>query len=66
MRRMKVKELVAEAFASVAELPPKHASLMREVATRLEATFAALTESLAHLNEIYDGVIVNKKEGNAA
>ena len=40
MRRMKVKELVAEAFASVAELPPKHASLMREVATRLEATFA--------------------------
>lgn len=42
MRRMKVKELVAEAFASVAELPPKHASLMREVATRLEATFAAL------------------------
>ena len=28
MRRMKVKELVAEAFASVAELPPKHAPLM--------------------------------------
>ncbi|EFL8805053.1 hypothetical protein [Escherichia coli] len=48
---MKVKELVAEAFASVAELPPKHASLMREVATRLEATFAALTESLAQLEQ---------------
>ncbi|HGI8195753.1 TPA: hypothetical protein ACJT77_005156 [Citrobacter freundii] len=47
MRRMKVKELVAEAFASVDELPPKHAQLMREVATRLEVTFAALTESLA-------------------
>ena len=44
MRRMKVKELVAEAFASVAELPPKHALLMREVATRLDATFAALKE----------------------
>lgn len=26
MRRMKVKELVAEAFASVAELPPKSAN----------------------------------------
>ncbi|EMX5041373.1 hypothetical protein AAG784_004072 [Escherichia coli] len=51
MRRMKVKELVAEAFASVAELPPKYASLMREVATRLEATFAALTESLAQLEQ---------------
>lgn len=51
MRRLKVKELVAEAFASVDELPPKHASLMREVATRLEATFAALTESLAQLEQ---------------
>ncbi|KXA01075.1 hypothetical protein HMPREF0208_02849 [Citrobacter koseri] len=48
---MRVKELVAEAFASVAELPPKHAALMREVATRLEATFAALTESLAKLEQ---------------
>lgn len=50
MRRMKAKELVAEAFASVAELPPKHALLMREVATRLDATFAALKESLVHWN----------------
>ncbi|EFM9261607.1 hypothetical protein IR330_003929 [Salmonella enterica] len=48
---MKVKELVAEAFASVAELPPKHAPLMREVATRLEATFAALKESLVQLEQ---------------
>lgn len=51
MRRMKVKELVAEALASVSELPPKHAPLMREVATRLEATYAALTESLAQLEQ---------------
>ena len=51
MRRMKVKELVAEAFASVDELPPKHAPLMREVATRLEATFAALKESLVQLEQ---------------
>lgn len=51
MRRMKVKELVAEAFASVAELPPKHAPLMREVATRLDATFAALKESLVQLKQ---------------
>ncbi|MGK9006579.1 hypothetical protein ACR6JC_18650 [Citrobacter europaeus] len=51
MCRMKVKELVAEAFASVAELPPKHALLMREVATRLDATFAALKESLLQLEQ---------------
>lgn len=51
MRRMKVKELVAEAFASVAELPQKHAPLMREVATRLDATFAALKESLVQLEQ---------------
>ena len=51
MRRMKVKELVAEAFASIAGLPPKHAPLMREVATRLEATFAALKESLVQLEQ---------------
>lgn len=42
MRRMKVKELVAEPFASVPELPPKYAPLMREITTRLEATSAAL------------------------
>lgn len=51
MRRMKVKELVAEAFASVDELPPKHAPLMREIATRLEVTFAALKESMAQLEQ---------------
>ncbi|MFU0882580.1 hypothetical protein ACM26M_15240 [Kluyvera cryocrescens] len=57
MRRLKVKELVAEALSSVSELPPKHAQLMHEVATRLEATFAALTESLAQLDQERNGKI---------
>lgn len=57
MRRLKIKELVAEAHASVPELPTKHGRLMKEVATRLEATYAALTESLARL--------VQQREGNA-
>ncbi len=51
MRRLKIKELVAEAHASVPELHTKHARLMKEVATRLEATYAALTESLAQLEQ---------------
>ncbi len=49
MRRMKVKELVAKAHASVQELPPAQGQLMREVATRLDVTFAALTEALDQL-----------------
>ncbi|HIF4664607.1 TPA: hypothetical protein ACX13S_003469 [Citrobacter koseri] len=49
MRRLKVKELAAEAHAAAAELPPKYAQLMRDVATRLEVTFLALTESLDQL-----------------
>ena len=42
MPRMKIKELVAAAHAAAGE----EASLMREVATRLDVTFAALTESM--------------------
>lgn len=49
MRRLKVKELVAEAHASVADLPPAQGQLMREVTTRLDATFAALTEAMDQL-----------------
>lgn len=49
MRRLKVKELTAEAHAAAAELPPEYAQLMRDVATRLEVTFLALTESLDQL-----------------
>lgn len=46
MPRMKVKELVAAAHATAGKLPPAEASLMREVASRLDVTFAALTESM--------------------
>lgn len=49
MRRLKVKELAAEAHAAATELPPEYAQLMRDVATRLEVTFLALTESLDQL-----------------
>ncbi|MFC3191096.1 hypothetical protein [Pseudocitrobacter faecalis] len=49
MRHMKVKELVAEAHAAVAELPPAKAQLMREIASRLDVTFVALTEALDQL-----------------
>ncbi|MBY5300962.1 hypothetical protein FP371_22375 [Citrobacter freundii] len=62
MRRLKVKELVAEAFASVDELPPKHARIMREVATRLEITFAALTETLSQLKQQHKGEKVSQEK----
>lgn len=45
-QHLKVKELVAAAYAAVPNLPPAEAKLMREVATRLSVTFTALTESL--------------------
>lgn len=46
MCRLKIKELVSAAHAAVAELPPTQAKLMREMATRLDVTYAALTESI--------------------
>ncbi|MDU7451333.1 hypothetical protein [Enterobacter sp.] len=46
MPRMKIKELVAAALAAAGKLPPADAALMREVATRLDVTLAALTESM--------------------
>ena len=49
MRRLKVKELVAEAHASVAGLPPAQGQVMREVACRLDTTFVALTEAMDQL-----------------
>lgn len=52
MCRLKIKELVSEAHATVPELPAKHARIMKEVATRLEATYTALTESLAQLEKL--------------
>ena len=49
MRRLKVRELVAEAHAAATALPPAQGQLMREVTTRLDATFAALTEAMDQL-----------------
>lgn len=45
-QHLKVKDLVAAAYAAVPTLPPAEAKLMREVATRLSVTFTTLTESL--------------------
>lgn len=45
-QHMKVKELVAAAHAAASGLPPAAAQLMRDVASRLDVTFAVLTESL--------------------
>lgn len=45
---MKVKDLVAATYeaAKAPELPPATALLMREVATRLDVTFIALSEAM--------------------
>jgi hypothetical protein len=39
MAHMKVKELVAAAYAAAPELPPAAAELMRNIASRLDVTF---------------------------
>ncbi|ECY3259721.1 LEPR-XLL domain-containing protein [Salmonella enterica subsp. enterica serovar Alachua] len=46
MCRMKIDELVAAAYAAVPDLPPATAELVRDLATRLDVTFAALKESM--------------------
>lgn len=48
-QHMKIKELVAAARTAAPELPPAHGQLMREIATRLDVTFVALTEALDQL-----------------
>ncbi|MCQ0567150.1 hypothetical protein L1C42_27520 [Klebsiella pneumoniae] len=45
MTHMKVKELVAAANAAAPDLPPA-AQLMRDIASRLDVTFVALTEAM--------------------
>ncbi|WNS38286.1 hypothetical protein MX657_01590 [Enterobacter chuandaensis] len=45
-QHMKVKELVTAAHIAASDLPPAEAQLMREVATRLDVTFVALSEAL--------------------
>ncbi|OVE63180.1 hypothetical protein SQ56_00640 [Klebsiella variicola] len=44
MAHMKVKELVAAANAAATDLPPAAAQLMRDITSRLDVTFVALTE----------------------
>ena len=46
MAHVKVKDLVAAAYAASQGLPPAEAKLMRDVATRLDVTYIALTESM--------------------
>lgn len=46
MTHMKVKELVAAANAVATDLPPEAAKLMRDIASRLDVTFIALTEAM--------------------
>ncbi|EQB9979633.1 hypothetical protein ACY0K1_003430 [Enterobacter hormaechei] len=65
MQRMKIKELVAAAYASLPELPPEKAQLIRELATRLDVTFAALTESLDQRMSL-DAEINQLRKGGAA
>ncbi|WP_168404839.1 hypothetical protein [Erwinia amylovora] len=45
-KHMKVKELIAAAHSTANDLQPEASTLLREVAIRLDVTFAALTESL--------------------
>ena len=45
MCRLKVKELVAKAHATVGDLPPAQRQIMTEVITRLDTVYVALTES---------------------
>lgn len=46
MVHVKVKELVGAAYAAAPELPPAAAKLMRDIASRLDVTFVALTEAM--------------------
>ncbi|HIF6302220.1 hypothetical protein ACHQI3_05750 [Raoultella planticola] len=46
MAHVKVKELVAAAYAAAPELPPAAAQLMQDIASRLDVTFVALTEAM--------------------
>lgn len=46
MAHVKVKELVAAAYAAAPGLPPAAAQLMQNIASRLDVTFVALTEAM--------------------
>ena len=46
MAHVKVKELVAAAYAAAPELPAAAAQLMQDLASRLDVAFVALSEAM--------------------
>ncbi|HAZ3452142.1 MULTISPECIES: hypothetical protein [Raoultella] len=64
MAHLKVKDLVAAANAAAPDLPPAAAKLMRDIASRLDVTFVALTEAMDQ-NTALAAVIANQSGVNA-
>lgn len=64
MAHLKVKDLVAAANAAAPDLPPAAAKLMRDIASRLDVTFVALTEAMDQ-NTALAAVIANLSEANS-
>ncbi|TXU97444.1 hypothetical protein [Klebsiella michiganensis] len=62
MAHVKVKELVAAAYATAPDLPPA-AQLMQDIASRLDVTFVALTEAMDQ-NTAMAAMIANLSEEN--
>ena len=63
MAHVKVKELVAAAYATAPDLPPAAAHLMQDIASRLDVTFVALTEAMDQ-NTAMAAMIANLSEEN--
>ncbi|QNE49276.1 hypothetical protein [Klebsiella michiganensis] len=63
MAHVKVKDLVAAAHAASQVLPPAEAKLMRDIATRLDVTYVALTESM-DINTALSAEIAKIREDN--
>lgn len=65
MVHVKVKELVGAAYAAAPELPPAAAKLMRDIASRLDVTFVALTEAMDQNTAMASMVAnLNEEHGN--
>ncbi|AOO56487.1 hypothetical protein AN237_08215 [Raoultella ornithinolytica] len=62
MAHIKVKDLVTAAHAASHGLPPAEAKLMRDVATRLDVTYVALTEAM-DINTELSADIAKLREG---
>ncbi|EPL2656587.1 TPA: hypothetical protein ACT92H_002302 [Klebsiella aerogenes] len=62
MAHVKVKDLVAAAYAASQGLPPAEAKLMRDIATRLDVTYVALTESM-DINTALSADIAKLRDG---